>query len=138
MSSTDLTALSQALITLGCNNMTKKAMKASTKLGTHLESSIPRQNLSIQWYLLKFRHIFCGLKHHRKTIAKATVSNDRDAPAHTNVHFSIFFITSESGLVSWLSRGPDSSGEVWIGCKRLILKLSEVLSVQGVKGTYVS
>jgi len=34
--------------------------------------------------------------------------------------------------VSWLNRGPDSSGEVWIGCKRLILKLSEVLSVQEV------
>jgi len=29
--------------------------------------------------------------------------------------------------VSWLSRGPDSSGEAWIGCKRLILKLSKVL-----------
>jgi hypothetical protein len=39
--------------------------------------------------------------------------------------------------VSWLSRGPDSSGEVWIGCKRLILKLSKVLSVKGVKGPYM-
>ena len=36
--------------------------------------------------------------------------------------------------VSWLSRGPGSSGEVWIGCKRLILKLSEVLSVKEVEG----
>jgi len=39
--------------------------------------------------------------------------------------------------VSWLSRGPDSSGEVWIGCKRLILKLSQVLSVEEVKGPYM-
>jgi len=39
--------------------------------------------------------------------------------------------------VSWLNRGPDSSGEVWIGCKRLILKLSEVLSVKEVKGPYM-
>jgi hypothetical protein len=39
--------------------------------------------------------------------------------------------------VSWLSRGPDSSGEVWIGCKRLILKLSEVLSVREVKGPHM-
>jgi hypothetical protein len=36
-----------------------------------------------------------------------------------------------------LSRGPDSSGEVWIGCKRLILKLSKVLSVEEVKGPYM-
>jgi hypothetical protein len=38
--------------------------------------------------------------------------------------------------VSWLSRGPDSSGEVWIGCKRLILKLSKVLLTIGVEGPY--
>jgi hypothetical protein len=36
-----------------------------------------------------------------------------------------------------LSRGSDSSGEVWIGCKRLILKLSKVLSVKEVKGPYM-
>ena len=41
------------------------------------------------------------------------------------------------GIVSWLSRGPDLLGEVWIGCKRLILKLSKVLSVQKVKGPYM-
>jgi hypothetical protein len=39
--------------------------------------------------------------------------------------------------VSWLSRGPDSSAEVWIGCKRLILKLPKALSVNGVKGPYM-
>ena len=39
--------------------------------------------------------------------------------------------------VSWLSKGPDSSGEVWIGCKSLILKLSKVLSVKEVKGPYM-
>ena len=39
--------------------------------------------------------------------------------------------------VSWLSRGPDLSGEVWIGCKRLILKLSEVLLAMEVKGPYM-
>jgi hypothetical protein len=39
--------------------------------------------------------------------------------------------------VSWLSRGPDSSGEVWIGCKRLILKLSGVLLAMEVKGSYI-
>jgi hypothetical protein len=43
-------------------------------------------------------------------------------------------LCSPKSDVSWLSRGPDSSGEVWIGCKRLILKLSKVLSVQEVKG----
>jgi len=43
----------------------------------------------------------------------------------------------EGSGVSWLSRGPDSSGEVWIGCKRLILKLSEVLSVKEVEGPYM-
>jgi hypothetical protein len=36
--------------------------------------------------------------------------------------------------VSWLSRGPDSSGEAWIGCKRLILKLSKVLLGMEVEG----
>jgi hypothetical protein len=41
------------------------------------------------------------------------------------------------GTVSWLSRGPDSSGEVWIGCKRLILKLSGVLLAMKVKGPYM-
>jgi hypothetical protein len=39
--------------------------------------------------------------------------------------------------VSWLSRDPDSSGEVWIGCKRLILKLSGVLLAMDVKGSYI-
>jgi hypothetical protein len=39
--------------------------------------------------------------------------------------------------VSWLSRGPDSSGEVWIGCERLILKLSKVLLAMEVKGPYM-
>ena len=46
-------------------------------------------------------------------------------------------LCSPKSDVSWLSRGPDSSGEVWIGCKRLILKLSKVLSVQEVKGFYM-
>jgi hypothetical protein len=40
-------------------------------------------------------------------------------------------------FVSWLSRGPDSSGEGWIGCKRLILKLSKVLLAIEVKGPYM-
>jgi len=39
--------------------------------------------------------------------------------------------------VSWLSRGPDSSGEAWIGCRRLILKLSKVLIIEEVKGPYM-
>jgi len=39
--------------------------------------------------------------------------------------------------VSWLSKGPDSSGEVWIGRKSLILKLSKVLSVKEVKSPYM-
>jgi hypothetical protein len=39
--------------------------------------------------------------------------------------------------VSWLSRGPDSSGEVWIGCKRLILKLFGVLLAMEVEGPYM-
>jgi len=39
--------------------------------------------------------------------------------------------------VSWLSRGPDSSGEAWIGCKRLILKLSKVLLAIDVEGPYM-
>jgi hypothetical protein len=43
----------------------------------------------------------------------------------------------KSSNVSWLSRGPDSSGEMWIGCKRLILKLSKVLSVKKVEGPYM-
>jgi hypothetical protein len=41
------------------------------------------------------------------------------------------------GIVSWLSRGPDLLGEVWIGCKRLILKLSKVSSVKEVEGLYM-
>ena len=40
-------------------------------------------------------------------------------------------------FVSWLSRGPDSSGEAWIGCKRFLLKLSEVLLAMEVKGPYM-
>jgi hypothetical protein len=36
-----------------------------------------------------------------------------------------------------LSRGPDSSGKVWIGCKRSILKLSKVLLAMEVEGTYI-
>jgi len=36
-----------------------------------------------------------------------------------------------------LSRGLNSYGEVWIGRKRLILKLSEVLSVEEVQGPYM-
>ena len=43
----------------------------------------------------------------------------------------------EKARVSWLSRGPDSSGEVWIGCKRLILKFSKVLLAMEVKGPYM-
>jgi len=43
----------------------------------------------------------------------------------------------ESFNVSWLSRGPDSSGEVWIGYKRLILKLSGVLLAMEVEGPYM-
>jgi hypothetical protein len=39
--------------------------------------------------------------------------------------------------VSWLSRGPDSSGEAWIGCERWILKLSKVLLAMEVKGPYM-
>ena len=39
--------------------------------------------------------------------------------------------------VSWLSRDPDSSGEAWIRCKRLILKLSKVLLAMEVKGPYM-
>ena len=40
--------------------------------------------------------------------------------------------------VSWLNRGSDSCmGEVWIGCKRLILKLSRVLIVDEVRGPYM-
>jgi hypothetical protein len=39
--------------------------------------------------------------------------------------------------VGWLSRGPDSSGEVWIGCKKFILKLSDILSVKEVEGPYM-
>ena len=40
------------------------------------------------------------------------------------------------GSCQLASRGPDSSGELWIGCKRLILKLSKAPSVQEVKGPY--
>jgi len=36
-----------------------------------------------------------------------------------------------------MSRGPDSSGEVWNGCKRLILKLSKVLLAMEVEGPYM-
>jgi hypothetical protein len=36
-----------------------------------------------------------------------------------------------------VERGPDSSVEVWIGYKRLILKLSKVLSVKEVEGPYM-
>jgi len=39
--------------------------------------------------------------------------------------------------VGWLSRDPDSSGEVWIGCKRLILKLSKVLLAMEVECPYM-
>jgi hypothetical protein len=39
--------------------------------------------------------------------------------------------------VSWLSRGPNSSVEVWIRCKRLILKLSGALLAIEVKGPYM-
>jgi len=45
-------------------------------------------------------------------------------------------------LLTWkiapcLAFGPDSSGEVWIGCKRLILKLSKVLLAMEVEGPYM-
>jgi hypothetical protein len=36
-----------------------------------------------------------------------------------------------------MSSGPDSSGEVWKGCKRLILKLSKVLLAMEVEGPYM-
>jgi len=36
-----------------------------------------------------------------------------------------------------LNRGSNSLGEVWIGCKRLILKLSRVLLAMEVKGPYM-
>jgi hypothetical protein len=42
-----------------------------------------------------------------------------------------------STIVSWLSKGPNLSGEVWIRCKRLILKLSKVLLAIEVKGPYM-
>jgi hypothetical protein len=45
--------------------------------------------------------------------------------------------SSRTFAVSWLSRGPDSSGEAWIGCKRLILKLSQVILAMEVKGPYM-
>jgi hypothetical protein len=47
------------------------------------------------------------------------------------------FLEVGGNIVSWLSRGPDSSGEAWIGCKRLILKLSKVLLTMEVKGPYM-
>jgi hypothetical protein len=40
-------------------------------------------------------------------------------------------------IVSWLSRGPDLSGEVWIEYKRLILKLSGVLLAIEVEVPYM-
>jgi hypothetical protein len=43
----------------------------------------------------------------------------------------------EADTVSWLSRDPNSLGEVWIRCKRLILKLSKVLLAIEVKGPYM-
>jgi len=43
-----------------------------------------------------------------------------------------------SRFASWLGRGSDSCmSEVWIRCKRLILKLSEVLIIKKVKGPYI-
>jgi hypothetical protein len=47
------------------------------------------------------------------------------------------FLEVGGNIVSWLSRGPDLSGEAWIGCKRLILKLSKVLLTMEVKGPYM-
>ena len=43
-----------------------------------------------------------------------------------------------SRFASWLNRGSDSHmSEVWIRCKRLILKLSEVLIIKKVRGRYI-
>jgi hypothetical protein len=39
--------------------------------------------------------------------------------------------------ISWLSKGSNSSSEVWVGCKRLILKLFKVLLATEVKGPYM-
>ena len=39
--------------------------------------------------------------------------------------------------VRWLNRGSNSLGDVWIGCKRLILKLSGVLLAMEVEGPYM-
>ena len=47
----------------------------------------------------------------------------------SNLNFKAIYY-NEWGIVSWLSRGPISSSEVWIGCKRLILKLSLVSGVK--------
>jgi len=70
--------------------------------------------------------------------ASSRVFHDNDWYPQTTVGF--FFFSKNhflDGPVSWSSRGPDSSGEVWIGCKILILKLSKVLLAMEVEGPYM-
>ena len=68
-----------------------------------------------------------SLEHGSAGIASMVVPFGGDA--------AIVTIRGKGRRVSWLSRGPDLSDEVWIGCK-LILKLSKVLIVEEVKGSY--
>ena len=57
--------------------------------------------------------------------------------ASTTAKWAESSLLCEQNNISWLSRGPDSSGGVWIGCKRLILKLSGFLLAMEVESPYM-